>query len=75
MKRRQFIAALGASTIVLPFGALAQQPPGKIPRLGVLLYNTPQLDRVAPFISGLESLGYIDGKTIDIVDTGRWLAE
>jgi putative ABC transport system substrate-binding protein len=66
MKRRQFIAALGASTIVLPFGALAQQPPGKIPRLGVLLYNTPQLDRVAPFISGLESLGYIDGKTIAI---------
>ena len=44
----------------------AQQPAKSLPRLGVLLYNSPQADPIAPLLKGLESLGYVDGKTIII---------
>ena len=50
----------------MPLRVYAQQTPSKIPRVGVLLFNSPQLDPVAPLIEGLQGLGYVDGKTITI---------
>jgi putative ABC transport system substrate-binding protein len=64
--RRRFIAALGATALATPLRAFAQQAPGKIPRIGVLLFNSPEIDPVAPLIEGLQALGYVDGKTVKI---------
>src|SRR5437763_5581454 len=64
--RRRFITGVGASTLAMPLGALAQQPLGKVPRLGLLLFNSPQTDPIAPLLEGLQALGYVDGKTIAI---------
>src|SRR6266849_10081830 len=64
--RRRFIAALAATALATPLRAFAQQTPGKIPRIGVLLFNSPQIDPVAPLIEGLQALGYVDGKTVKI---------
>src|SRR5258706_3367093 len=64
--RRRFIAALGAAALAMPLRAFAQQPTGKIPRIGVLLFNSPEIDPVTPLIEGLQALGYVDGKTVKI---------
>jgi len=48
--RRRFIATLGATALTTPLHAFAQQTPGKIPRIGALLFNSPQIDSVAPLI-------------------------
>src|SRR5882762_4726145 len=64
--RRRFIAALGATALAMPLRAFAQQTPGKIPRIGALLFNSPQIDPVAPLVEGLLALGYVDGKTVKI---------
>jgi putative ABC transport system substrate-binding protein len=62
--RRRFLAALGATTVAMPLRAFAQQPPGKIPRLGVLLFNSPQIDPVHVLVEALGALGHVVGKTI-----------
>ena len=64
MRRRSFVAGLGAATAWPPF-AWSQQP-GKVPRLGMLLFNSPQGDPIGPLIQGLGALGYVDGKTIAV---------
>src|SRR5438045_7001056 len=66
MNRRRLIAVLGTSTLVVPVAALPQQAPGKVPRVGLLLFNSPQTDPIAPLLEGLQALGYVDGKTIGI---------
>src|SRR3954453_563766 len=50
--RRRFLSALGASTLAIPLGALAQQVQGQLPRLGILLFNSPQIDPIEPLILG-----------------------
>jgi putative tryptophan/tyrosine transport system substrate-binding protein len=46
--------------------AEAQQP-GKVPRLGVLLYGTPESDpNLAAFRQGLGDLGYVDSRNIKL---------
>ena len=60
MRRRDFIATLGAAAI-LPAGAQAQQ---KIPRVGVLLVSGPEL--MGPFAQAMRDFGYIEGKNIQI---------
>ena len=64
--RRQFIFAVGAATVVWPFSSRAQQ--GKrIPRIGVLLFGTPDTDPNLPaFLRGLRDLGYIEAQNIII---------
>jgi putative ABC transport system substrate-binding protein len=64
--RRRFIVALGATALATPLRAFAEQTPAKIPRIGVLLFNSPQIDSIAPLIEGMKALRYVDGKTITI---------
>jgi putative ABC transport system substrate-binding protein len=65
MHRRRFIA-LVAGAAAAPIASHAQ-PATKMPRLGVLLYSTPQQDPQARTIQeGLRELGYVDGKNISI---------
>ena len=66
MRRREVIKLLGGGAAALPYAAWAQQPPRKIPRIGFLLFNSPQADPIAPLIQAMETLGYVDGKTIAI---------
>src|SRR5262245_7826998 len=67
MRRREFIALVGATAVVWPIAARAQQP-RKMPRIGVLLPGTPTSFslRANAFLDGLRSLGYGDGQTIAI---------
>ena len=46
--------------------ATAAAQSGNVPRLGVLLYNTPRTEPIGPLLQGLEAMGYVDGKTIGI---------
>jgi putative ABC transport system substrate-binding protein len=67
MRRREFIAGLGAT--VLPVAARAQQG-GPLPRIGVLMQfaesdQDGQL-RVASFRGGLAKLGWTDGSNVRI---------
>ena len=64
--RRHFIAALSASTLAMPLHVLAQQIPAKTRRIGILLFNSPQIDPIGPLLQGLQTLGYTDGKTVVI---------
>jgi putative ABC transport system substrate-binding protein len=66
MRRREVIKLLGGGAAALPYAAWAQQPPRKIPRIGFLLFNSPQTDPIAPLLQAMEALGYVDGKTIAI---------
>jgi putative tryptophan/tyrosine transport system substrate-binding protein len=64
MRRREFIALMGAS-VASPFAAMAQQP-GRTYRVGGLISgprNTPPL--VALF-DGLRRLGFIEGKNLTV---------
>src|SRR6476646_10208839 len=66
MRRRHFTYVLGASVLAMPLQVLAQQIPAKARRIGILLFNSPQIDPIGPLLQGLQSLGYTDGKTIAI---------
>jgi putative ABC transport system substrate-binding protein len=64
--RRRLLSLLGTGLLAVPFRTSAQQPANTVPRLGILLFNTPQIDPIAPLFEGLKALGYEDGKTIRI---------
>jgi putative tryptophan/tyrosine transport system substrate-binding protein len=65
MQRREFMAIIGGAAAVWPLVARAQ--PARVPRLGVLLYSTPQEDAQGKALQeGLRELGYVDGKNISI---------
>src|SRR5262252_6388222 len=64
MRRREFIAAIGGAAAGWPFAARAQQPAGKIPRIGFLAnVRSPATEA---FERGLRELGYVEGKNIVI---------
>jgi putative ABC transport system substrate-binding protein len=65
MKRREFIALLGGATVALPVAAHAQQPR---PRIAVLSINSAQDEGkvIAAFVESLRTLGYVEGRTVDI---------
>jgi putative tryptophan/tyrosine transport system substrate-binding protein len=69
MRRREFIALLGGSALVLPSAARAQQP-GLIRRVGMLMSglasDPEQQARVAAFVHGLQQLGWTEGSNIQI---------
>jgi putative ABC transport system substrate-binding protein len=64
MRRRSIICGL-AFLLFVPEGASAQQPPGKIPRIGVLgLGESERVPMFDAFREGLRDLGYIEGRDI-----------
>jgi len=67
--RRRLLIALGAGTLVAPFGSLAQQQ-GKIWRVGFLVLRgrpvSLDTDFLGAFQRGMRELGYIEGKNLII---------
>jgi len=68
MRRREFIAGLGAAA--WPFAARAQQP--AIPVIGYLSDGSRETrrDYLAPFLRGLAEIGYVEGR--DVTIEYRW---
>jgi putative ABC transport system substrate-binding protein len=74
MRRREVIALLGGAAAASPLVARAQQPE-RMRRIGTLLAGLTESDpvgqlRMAEFRRGLENLGWIDGRNIEI--DARW---
>jgi ABC-type uncharacterized transport system substrate-binding protein len=62
LSRREFLIAL-SGLLPAPLAAFAQ--PREAPRIGVLLFSTPETDPNLPsFLRGLRELGYIEGRNI-----------
>src|SRR4051794_13138532 len=67
MRRREFITVAGCAAATLGPRSLRAQRSSIIPRLGVLLYSTPEGDpNTKSFLRGLRELGYVDGQNIAI---------
>ena len=68
MKRRELITLIGGAA-AWPLAARAQQA-GKVPRIGFLLFGSPEdtayAQLIGAFRSGLRDLGYIEGNNIVI---------
>jgi len=61
MRRREFIALVGAAAVAWPLAARAQQP-GKIVSIGILaIEDFPPIDT---FRQTLNDLGYVEGKNV-----------
>jgi len=69
--RRQFIFTVGGTAVAWPLSLHAQQ--GKrIPRIGILLFGTPDTDPNLPaFLRGLQELGYVEVQNIARVSLCR----
>jgi putative ABC transport system substrate-binding protein len=68
MKIRQagLIVALAVGIVAAPLAAAAQ-PAGKVVRVGVLLYSTPQADiNIGAFRAGMRDLGYMEGQNLAV---------
>ena len=69
MRRREFITLLGGAAAAWPLAARAQQPE-RMRRIGVLMdlaADDPEAPaRVAAFARGLQELGWIEGRNIQI---------
>ena len=66
--RRKLLIAFGASALAAPLGSFAQQPPTKIPRIGLLSPYSPAATALwhEAFRQGLRDLGWVEGKNISI---------
>ena len=65
MQRRQFIGLAASASIAWPFAAAAQQGV-RLRRIGIFLFAKSERAAIDPFIKGLESLGYVEGRNISI---------
>jgi len=65
--RRQFIVALGASTIALPLTAFGQQQAAKTARVGWLSYLADPDPGLTLLREGMRELGYVEGKSYVMV--------
>jgi putative tryptophan/tyrosine transport system substrate-binding protein len=68
MKRREFIAGIG-TTLAWPLSARAQQPAGRVYRVGYLVFGSQEqqiLQLSKAFEEGLQSLGYRVGENVVI---------
>ena len=63
--RRSFLYWLTFGTLAAPLAAGAQ-PPGKVPRVGMLRQGSAPDPHVQAFLQGLRDLGYVEGRNIDI---------
>src|SRR5229473_178667 len=68
MKRRAFITLLGGAAASVPLAARAQQPVGRVYRVGYLAIASreQQLHLIRAFEEGLRSLGYRVGENVVI---------
>ncbi len=68
MKRREFIALAGGAAATWPLAARAQQPAGRVYRVGYLSIGSreQQLHFIKAFEEGLRSLGYRVGENVVI---------
>jgi putative ABC transport system substrate-binding protein len=68
MKRRAFIALLGGAAATWPLAARAQQPAGRVYRVGWLSIGSREqtIHIIKPFEEGLRSLGYRLGENVVI---------
>jgi putative tryptophan/tyrosine transport system substrate-binding protein len=68
MRRREFITLLGGTAASAPFAVRAQQPAGRVYRVGYLSINSQEqaLYAVKAFEEGLRSLGYRVGENVVI---------
>src|SRR3954452_13812331 len=66
MKRREFITLFGGTAASAPFAARAQQPAGRVYRVGYLSINSREqaLYAVKAFEEGMRSLGYRVGENV-----------
>jgi putative tryptophan/tyrosine transport system substrate-binding protein len=66
MRRREFIAAVGAAALSAPFVVRAQQSPFSV--IGFLSSRTPEQAAyiIAAFRKGLEQSGYVEGRNVAI---------
>ena len=80
MKRRDFITLLGGAAAAWPLAARAQQPSGKIWRIGVLGSRSTVVFNIgyAAFIDELRKLGFTEGRNLVVeyhpTDEGRGVA-
>ena len=63
--RRELLVAVGSAAAAWPIGARAQQSV-RVRRIGILLYSQQELPVIRPCLQELETLGYVDGKTVAI---------
>src|SRR5436190_2497103 len=70
MRRREFITLLGGAAAAWPLAARAQQPIGRIRRLGFLLPGLPESSFGKALRDRLRELGYIEGR--DTILEIRW---
>jgi putative ABC transport system substrate-binding protein len=68
VKRREFITLLGGATVAWPLAVRAQQPAGRVYRVGYLMIASreQQLHLIKAFEEGLRSLGYRVGENVVI---------
>lgn len=66
IRRRDFLAMLGSSAVVIPRPAFAQ-PTGRLRLIGLLAAASPEfaLPQSFAFIAGLQELGYQRGRNVD----------
>ena len=64
MRRREFIALMGAS-VTWPFAAMAQEP-GRTYRLGFLVPFTRDVPINVHFFDELRRLGFVEGQNLTV---------
>jgi putative ABC transport system substrate-binding protein len=65
VNRRQSMGAVAGALLALRFSAARAQG-GSVPRIGILLFDSPRSEPIASLLHALDRMGYIDGKTIAI---------
>jgi hypothetical protein len=65
MERRAFVSTVALGLLTIPLAGEAQQPAGKVPRVGVLVVAAGPMARDS-FPRGLRDLGYVEGRDVII---------